>query len=655
MNRAFYLKLAAGNIRKNSRIYFPYMLTGSAAAAMYYIVSALSENSSVAKIGSGDTLVNFLNFCAGVTAVFLAVFLFYTNSFVIKRRKKEFGLYSILGMEKKHISKVVFWENTIIAAVCITAGLFFGIILNKLVFLLLLKILGSSVQMGFEISAEALVSSAVLFSAVFFLILIRSLVQVNLSSPLELLKSARAGEKPPKTNWPAAAAGLICLGTGYYTAVSIENPAAALGFFFIAVVLVMAGTYLTFSAGIIAFLRILSRNKKFYYKTKHFIPLSGMIYRMRQNAAGLANICILSAAVLVTVSTSLSLYAGAEDALNVRYPQSFVIRTREHNKQNLYTAVYEETEKRNLVPLKETAYTYVAFAAEYSDGEFTADPDMMSAASFGSARMLVFISLEDYNKSAGTNKVLGRNEVLMFSNMEEPDSRTFRIFGEKYTVKETIEKMPGAYSMAADIMTSHYIVTDSAETLDRIFKGQETAYGNNASPMFYIISFDLDAGSEEIVETYHSINDRVYNYADAECREEGREDFLLIHGGEFFIGIFLGLLFLIAMVLIIYYKQVSEGYDDSERFRIMQNIGMSRDEIRKAVNSQVLMVFFLPLITAGIHTLAAFPALSRILRLLSLYNTRLFAVCTASCFGVFCIFYCAVYFLTSRTYYRIVS
>ena len=329
MNNRFFSKLAASNIKKNGKAYIPYILSCVMTVALFYIVKSLSYNPGLKNMVGSSTMMTMMSMCSVIIALFAIVFLFYTNSFLMKRRKKEFGVFNILGMEKSHIAKTMAWENFYVTLISIVGGLVIGLALDKAMFLLIAQVLNEEITLGFFISDKAIISTIVMFCIIFLLILLNSIRQIHTANPIELVTAGNAGEREPKTKWVLAILGLLSLGAGYYIALTIENPLTALVYFFFAVILVIIGTYMLFTAGSIALLKILRKNKKYYYKTKHFTSISGMIYRMKQNAVGLANICILSTAVLVMVSSTSSLMLGLQDVIATRYPNDFVVYSNE--------------------------------------------------------------------------------------------------------------------------------------------------------------------------------------------------------------------------------------------------------------------------------------------------------------------------------------
>ncbi len=660
MKKSFYPKLAAGNMKKNARTYVPYMLTCIITVAMYYIVKSLSQNPGVEEMIGGGYLSELMFIGSHVVALFAVIFLFYTNSFLVKRRKKEFGVFNILGMEKRHLAWVLGWETAYLALGSLVLGLLLGIIMDKAMYLLVGKIIGGGVSLGFFVSARVIGQTVQIFAVIFLLICINAIRQVHVADPIALLQAGSAGEKEPSTRWLLALAGLVSVGGGYYIAVTVSDPLASLLLFFVAVVLVIIGTYLLFTAGSIALLKILRKNRKYYYRTRHFVSVSGMIYRMKQNAVGLANICVLSTMVLVMVSTTTSLMIGMEDVVRERYPADIMVYFKEdapQGNQAYIEAIRALQRERGLAVKNEMAYLYLGLSASH-EYKYEESHEIGVTSALDSMDELFFIALEDYNAVMKERKTLEEDEVMVYSNRTSFDIPVFRLLGREYRIAEKLDSFVGNGQYSANISNTIYIVVPDREALLEIYDAQRELLGEDARSIRQVYGFDMDADEEEQNAFYNALLDcmnRNQISALTEARAEARLSFISLYGGLFFIGVFLGVLFVMATVLIIYYKQISEGYDDRERFSIMQKVGMSRDEVKSAIHSQVVTVFFLPLIVAGIHVTAAFPLISKLLVLMQLTNTKLFIACTGACFLVFAVMYVFVYNLTARTYYRIVS
>ena len=628
--------------------------------AMFYIVKSLSYNPGLKNMVGSNTMMTMMSMCSVMIALFAIIFLFYTNSFLVKRRKKEFGVFNILGMEKSHIAKTMAWENFYVTLISIAGGLVIGIALDKAMFLLIAQVLNEEISLGFFISDKAIISTVVMFCIIFLLILLNSIRQIKTANPIELLTAGNAGEREPKTKWILTILGLLSLGTGYYIALAIKNPLTALVYFFFAVILVIIGTYMLFTAGSIALLKILRKNKKYYYKTKHFTSISGMIYRMKQNAVGLANICILSTAVLVMVSSTSSLMLGMQDVIATRYPDDFIVYSNETSEERAYEsfdAIRELQEEQNLNVTSEREYRYLVFPAFINGDTFEVTRDA-NFSSLGNLNNLIFVSLSDYNRVMGTDKTLAEDEILVYSDRLQFDYPTLKIFDREYSVKEKIDEFIGNGLIVAVAANTQFIVLPDGTDIDELYALQKEALSDGASEIQYYYGFNSDADEETQRAFYRTLLEDYVGHGyegTIESKVDSRSEFVGLYGGFFFIGIFLGILFIMATVLIIYYKQISEGYDDKQRYEIMQKVGMTHQEIKNSIHSQVLTVFFLPLIVAGIHIAVAFPIITKLLALLNLLNVQLFLTCTVVCYVVFAVMYLLIYLLTARTYYKIVS
>lgn len=660
MNNRFFPKLAASNIKKNGKAYIPYILSCVMTVAMFYIVKSLSYNPGLKNMVGSSTMMTMMSMCSVMIALFAIIFLFYTNSFLVKRRKKEFGVFNILGMEKSHIAKTMAWENFYVTLISIAGGLVIGIALDKAMFLLIAQVLNEEISLGFFISDKAIISTVVMFCIIFLLILLNSIRQIQTANPIELLTAGNAGEREPKTKWILTILGLLSLGTGYYIALAIKNPITALVYFFFAVILVIIGTYMLFTAGSIALLKILRKNKKYYYKTKHFTSISGMIYRMKQNAVGLANICILSTAVLVMVSSTSSLMLGMQDVIATRYPDDFIVYSNETSEERAYEsfdAIRELQEEQNLNVTSEREYRYLVFPAFINGDTFEVTRDA-NFSSLGNLNNLIFVSLSDYNRVMGTDKTLAEDEILVYSDRLQFNYPTLKIFDREYSVKEKIDEFIGNGLIVAVAANTQFIVLPDGTDIDELYALQKEALSDGASEIQYYYGFSSDADEETQRAFYRTLLEDYVGHGyegTIESKADSRSEFVGLYGGFFFIGIFLGILFIMATVLIIYYKQISEGYDDKQRYEIMQKVGMTHQEIKNSIHSQVLTVFFLPLIVAGIHIAVAFPIITKLLALLNLLNVQLFLTCTVVCYVVFAVMYLLIYLLTARTYYKIVS
>ncbi|MDW7660345.1 MAG: FtsX-like permease family protein [Bacillota bacterium] len=655
MHKWFYTKMAIGNIGKNRKIILPYLIMSVGIISMFYIMHAIAVNEGLASLPGAMSIIAILFFGTVVIGIFSSIFMFYTNSFLIKQRKKEIGLYNILGLEKKHIAKMLSIETLFIALTALALGLFGGIVLSKLMFMILLKLLGFDVTLKFTISGISILVSVVLFGGIFLSTLLFNIGHIHLARPIELLKGGNLGEREPKSKWIMALIGAISLGAGYYIAQTVESPLEAIFMFFIAVVLVMIGTYLLFTTGSIVMLKILRRNKDFYYKTKNFTSVSGMIYRMKQNAVGLANICILSTAVLVSLSTTVSLYMGMEDVLESRYPHEIGIMIPDgipENQEKVTAMVHRLADERNVELEHFNTVRTKGFPTVVEGNEFTVDLENGFDYKMSFVQL---VPLEDFNLLENSSTSLQENEVLIYTNLEMLGLESIVVGGNEFLVKEELSDSLLEPKTESALAMNIYVVVEDIETLHHIYN---TIYSEEDQTLDYISSIDV-AGTEEAelafnYGVYGGIAE--FDFAvRADSRMLSKDSFLSAYGGFLFLGIFLGTLFLMATVLIIYYKQISEGYDDKVRFDIMQKVGMDESEVKSTIKRQIVMVFFMPLIAAIVHISFAFNVIVKMLALFGFSNISLFMICTAVTVLIFAIIYFIVYALTARAYYKIVQ
>lgn len=658
MNKFFYAKLALTNIKKNGKTYIPYILTCIGTIVMFYIMVSISQNKGLDHISGGSSLKTLLNFGTIVIAIFSVIFLFYTNSFLLKRRKKEIGLYNILGMEKKHIAKVMVWEMFFIAVISVTTGLISGMIVSKLMFLLLLKLLHFHVPFGFFISWNSMLLTTGLFVFIFILVLLNNFRQIHLAKPIELINGGQMGETEPKTKWIITIVGTVCLGSGYYIAMTTESPLAALNLFFIAVLLVIIGTYALFTAGTIALLKLLRKNKSFYYKTKNFISVSGMIYRMKQNAAGLASICILSTAVLVMISTTVSLYVGMENVLRTRFTRDITINANnisEKATKEIQRMVMDEAKSQNVNIKNLTEYRYMSFSM-IQDGYTFSVANHSKKINTAHMSDLLLIPLSEYNRMENRSASLAENEVLLFTYRGGIPGSTVNIGGHPFHIKEHIKNLTIDGQASAMLINTYCIIVPDTQTIGNLYRTiNENTQGKGDLSYYY--GFDSDSTPKRQIALTQTLQNKLKEFSmegNVEGIEQSRDSFYSLYGGLFFLGLYLGALFIMATVLIIYYKQISEGFDDKRRYEIMQKVGLTRDEIKGSIQSQVLMVFFLPLLMAVVNIAFAFKVITKLLALFNLTDVSLFAITTGVTILIFAFLYAIVYSLTAREYYRIV-
>lgn len=677
MKTGFYPRLAWQGIARNGRLYIPYILTCVGIVAMRYIIRFLSLDPTVYALRGGNLLCYMLQLGAGIIALFAMLFLFYTHSFLIRRRKMEFGLYNVLGMGKLDLGHILFWETLFIALIALGGGFALGMTLSKLAELGLINILQGEVDYTLTVSPHAMAETAVFFAVTFLLLFLNTLRQVWASGTATLLQAEHSGEKPPRGNWLLGLAGVVILGIAYYIAVTITNPVTALIAFFGAVALVIIATYLIMISGSVVFCRLLQKNKSYYYKPNHFVSVASMTYRMKRNGAGLASICILATMVLVMMSLTTSLYAGGEDTLNRRYPREMgLIVTMngaadldDANGDALRAAVLDTAADSGAAVQNEYFLRNATVAGLLENGTVETDVralDELTPATYNNVLEFCFIPLADYNRATGKNETLVDGEAMTYANHYtfSGDSLAFNN-GRSFKVKKHLEPFFADSYAAMDIMPTLMIVVPD---LERAIEGLDRLANYNGDPMLtycWYLGFDtglpaaeqgavLDAVTEQVLDLQQNGAFGLKNVS-VECREHERQDFLSLNGGLFFLGIFLSIVFLFATVLIIYYKQISEGYEDQARFAIMRKVGMTRRAIRKSINSQMLTVFLLPLALAALHLAFAFPIVEKLLRAFNFDNTGLFALVTLACLGIFTLFYTAVYRLTSNVYYGIVS
>lgn len=662
MKMGMFPKLAADSMKKNRRLYVPYLLTCTVMVMIHYILGSLARTELLDAMQGGGTLSATLMLGCWVISLFSLLFLFYTHSFLFRRRKRELGLYNVLGMEKKHICRILLWETLIGALISLTAGLLLGIGLSKLAELVLVNLVRGDVRFDFHIDRDSLTMTAAVFGAIFLLGFLQGMWQVWRAKPVELLHSENVGEKPPKANWFLAAAGLVLLAVAYWMAVSIQEPLQAMLLFFVAVLLVIAGTYLLFISGSVALCRLLQKNKRYYYKTNHFVSVSSMAYRMKRNGAGLASICILATMVLVMLTSTTCLYMGTEDGLRAQHPWDLSVQVGLDRDYETNCAYFSQLERQIQPELdrmdvtQERVFHYITVGGYLEDGEIKLAHEDLN----GRYVYLYLLNLEDYNQMCGTATTLEPWQILAEGAEGE---LTFR-GGKTYTII-------GPLSDQMDRSIREWILSD---TLVLVVPDLQTAYADLLAltqsddaaelQLQWVCEANLNDADEAQIALQDSVRNQVqmvmngtpfgYSFG-VRSIAAARGDFYASYGGLFFLGLLLSAVFLFAAVLLIYYKQISEGFEDQGRFAIMRKVGMTGREIRKSINSQMLTVFFLPLFGAVLHLAFAFPMLYRILILFNMNNLPLLAATAGGSALIFGVFYLLVYRLTSNAYYSIVS
>ena len=664
--RNLYPRLAATNLKKNRRFYLPYLLACIVIVALFCIILTLASDPYLGQMQHGGSVSQVLGFGVLIMALFSAIILFYTNSTFTKQRKREFAIYNILGMEKRHISYVLFWESLYTAAMALFFGLVAAGVFSKLLQLVLVRLIGGEATFGLNIRLMSIGYTAAFFGALFLLLLLNTIRIIHLSNPVQLLRAGSEGEREPRSKWILALLGAVCLAAGYIISLRTNAALYAIQYFFPAVILVIIGTYLTFIALSVVVLKALRKNRRYYYKTSHFATVSGLIYRMSRNAAGLASICILSTMVLVTVSTTVSLYKGVDAYAAVRWPQDMTLTLMTDTRTNtvpdvapVLQVVDDAMTRAGLTQSNVHGYRTVRFSTLRSGDAL----DQFTGSGVDAYTVLV-LDTEGYADLTGEQVTLAPGEALAWTD-GKPFGDTVTICGRTFRLRPLDSFPLDSGSSIMGLHTLYLVVPDLDSVLE--LRARQNAYasehGGTRSMLNYTYQFDLSGTDDEQLDALHTLlSDPAFESAaeaanvqyTTDMRADGYPTLRSMYGGFLFLGFFLGFVFLFATVLIIYYKQVSEGYDDCGRFRIMQQVGMTPKEVKATIRTQVLLMFFLPLVTAAIHIAFAFPLIKQIVFAFGLQNVHLFLLCTLGTFGVFALLYTFVYLLTARTYYRIV-
>ena len=671
MHKGIFSRLAKQNIRNNKSTYIPYMITCIFCVAMIYMMEFLRDCPTLDQAVRQADEVRMIVFTGEIVVeIFCIIFLIYSNSFLMKRRQKEIGLYNILGLERNHIGVVMFLETIITSIGSLAGGIATGIIGSKLALLLLLKLLHIPSVLGFYISVKGIFTCLFMFGIVFLMILFLNLAKIHLSRPVELLRGNNTGEKEPAAKWLMALSGFICLGVGYYLAVTTESPIKAITIFLLAVILVMAGTYLLFTAGSIVILKFLRRRKSFYYRTGNFISISGMLYRMKQNAIGLASICILSTGVLLMISMTVSIYFGMNDIMLNRYPYDVDMSVTSISEEECQTAIeaFEKAIADNKVPVeKSVEEIYLDIVCSKNGDQILIKPTNTIRNS-DSVLVLSLLNQAEYERLTGISANLNDGEIFAwYPSAVQKDSVT--VDETEFTVKKWLDKNPLTCGEDAVSDNAVLVVTDEDfkkfdEMRTEMYKGVSSAPAGEDLTLH--LGLDITGSETDKIDfgtpVMEAVKDLRKNGGLSEnswitsgIRQQEYESYYADNGSLLFIGIFLGSLFLMGTAMIIYYKQISEGYEDQKRFEIMQKVGLSRREVRSSVRRQILMVFFLPLLMAMLHITMAFPMIRRLLLLFGMTNMKLFIGCTAGTVLIFAVVYGLIYLMTARSYYHIVE
>jgi len=657
----FYSKFALNNLVKNKRFILPYILSTIFTIASFYILTSLSLGKNLDKLPQGISATKqVLGFGVIVIAIFSAIFLFYTYSFLIKRRVREFGLYSVLGMTKKQIARILILETIFIAVITLVFGLAFGLLFDKLMLLVLLKLFTAGVSFGFVITPIAVFLTILLFGGIFFLLLIYTVVKISRLKIVALLKEENNGEREPKARLILAILGLGLTGYGYYLAQTIQNPIKAITMFFIAVLAVIFGTYLIFMAVSITVLKLMKNNKTFYYKPKNFISVSGLLYRMKRNAVGLANICILSTMVLVTMGTTSALYAGSEDAYNTRFPRDIIIngyRSTEGKLAEIEKNVKKATQDAGVETKDLVSYNMLNVVGRLNGTEINYESEFTG--SFDKIKTIVVLELKDYNKVSKEQKTLNAGETLLFIDKKgKYEANEITVQGVNLKIKEKLTDFPGALgTAAANIMDTYYVVVKDNADVKKIESAlkKKLNISDGEGEIFNYVGFNISDKSKEakVIENFKQLEKE--GNINIEGKAENETNFKGFYASFLFIGVFISMIFVVSQVVIMYYKQISEGYEDKGKFGIMRKVGLTDKQIKQSIRSQVLMIFFAPLAVATLHTVVAYPFIEKILKLFLATDNNVFLIALAVTIAVFAVFYLIVYLITSRIYYRIIK
>ena len=666
MSKHIYPKLAWQNLRKNGKFYIPYIFTVIGTSAAFYILLALSATTSLPDKIRYQYLEVYMYLGLVVIGIFSFIFLFYTNSFLIKRRNKELGLYNILGMDKSHIGRMLAYETLYTGLFGITGGIVFGILLQKLATLLLGHLAGFDIQFGFYIYYGGIAITFCFFFAILIINLICNLFRIHTQDPIQIIRAGSTGEKEPKVKIFVTLLGIVTLGAGYYIAMTAKTAIDAFAFYFLAVILVIIGTYCLFTAISIAVLKLMRKNKKYYYKTSHFINISGMLYRMKRNAVGLANICILSTMVLVMVSATLSLYLGTDDMVKTSIPTDYTVYVdynidpeNPYNSENMEKHLVDMIESQGLEITSLNIGDTMAIPANYTDS-------VIDVSSQDRIANINFMTLENYRILSDPDcGDLKENEIIVIGPYDYLTADRISFVGSKgereFDVKSRIDGGKNMENTYVVVVSDKSVIDSLYGTTESYMEDGMPVYQGSLNQIFYINSTGTDEEKINCTENFTFLDETgelgigMYNYVSTNNQQEMLSEVKSMNGGFFFLGIFLGIVFILGTVLIIYYKQISEGYEDATRFDIMQKVGLDKKDIRRSISSQILVVFFMPLIVAAIHVIFDFRLIDMMLTLFTITNTSLTLWCTVGAFGGFVVIYVLAFILTARSYYKIVS
>ena len=658
MNNRFFSSLALRNIKSNKQLYIPYLLSSTAIIMMFYLMASLLTNKFVQERSS--SLATLFMIGVVVIGIFSVIFILYTNSFLIKRRKKEIGLYGILGLEKKHVAKILFFETLFTSLLSIAAGLLAGLIFGRLVFMLLNYLLRLPTDIAYSTSPLTALATAGLFILIFGITFLYNVSQFTFANPIKLLKGKQEGEKEPKGSLILFILSLVFLGWGYGISLTIPDPLAAISKFFLAVLLVIIGTYLLFISGSIFILKALKKNKRIYYRPGAFISISGMLYRMKQNAVGLANICILASMVIIAVSTTVTIFAGGEETLENRFPYENNM-TLYGDPENIDAAnsrffemqdkFHEETEAMGLEVAEMESYRYANLFGKLEGKRF--EFVETSAGSELPVFMMV-LPLEDFNAMTGNSYTLADDEALYYHSTETYKEDELAVGEQTYRLTE----IENEFSADMALTESIALVVPDISHLKQIKADFENQFPESTyTTIDAEIGWNTTGTAEEKRLLAEHLKDGYSWGADGhyESRILQREEWYSMNGGFLFLGIFLGLLFTIGTVLITYFKQVSEGFDDREKFQIMQKVGLDKEMIQDSTRSQIVWMFLLPIVTATIHVIFAYPIVRKLLLIFGITNEKTWLLSFIGVVIAFAAIYWIIYRVTSKVYYSIVK
>ena len=658
----FYLKLASTNLKKNHRGYLPFLISMLFLVAINTMTQVIVNNEGMRALPGGDSASSMFGLGHIVIMIFTVIFSFYTNSFLLKQRKKELGLYNILGLGKRELYQLMIWESFLSFFIVLITGLITGVVLSKLAFLVLSRLISVGNEFVFQLLPESLGFVFLLFLGIFFLLLLINCWQIKKTNPISLLHGSKKGEQEPKARWIIAILGLVFLGSGYGIAVTIDSPISALTLFFVAIILVILGTYCLFMAGSIALLKLLKRNERFYYKTNHFISISSMMHRMKQNAAGLASICILSTMVLVTAATTGSLFFGQKDVENTRYPRDVMISTVQQPEK--VKAAIEAVSAEKQAPITKQVYLTstksIMFQPKNGNYQLTPLEDFYNSKS-ATIALISFMTAQEYAKHTDETVNLKDDEIYFYPVSGDIDGNQLKLENQKFKIKKRINKFPGI-NQQIELTDYFVVVLANQSVLEQCLSDwfpKKAVAAENYPEYNFMFNTDLKGEKNQLDFAQTLRNQLNQQLGDSQVRIVDKYTFVsenkIFTGGFFFLGIIFGATFILATALIIYYKQISEGIDDRERFEILQKVGMSHREVKKVIRSQVMMVFSFPLVVAVIHLGFAFPLIKKLLVLFGLVNWKLFLLVCVIVTVIFAILYFVVYRLTARSYYQLVE